>query len=57
MDRRRVPSMHNPGRLRLGVILGIRVARSAPNRTLIEGLMKPALELLDFPSRKRKKTR
>jgi len=45
-------------RLLLGVLLGVRVlARSAPNRSLIEGVVRPALALLDLPSRKRKKTR
>jgi TetR/AcrR family transcriptional regulator, transcriptional repressor for nem operon len=45
-------------RLLLGILLGVRVlARSAPNRSLIEGVVRPALALLDLPSRKRKKTR
>jgi TetR/AcrR family transcriptional repressor of nem operon len=45
-------------RLLLGVLLGVRVlARSAPNRSLFEGVVRPALALLDLPSRKRKKTR
>jgi TetR/AcrR family transcriptional repressor of nem operon len=45
-------------RLLLGVLLGVRVlARSAPNRSLIEGVVRPALALFDLPRRKRKKTR
>jgi TetR/AcrR family transcriptional repressor of nem operon len=45
-------------RLLLGVLLGVRVlARSAPSRSLLEGVVRPALALLDLPSRKRKKTR
>jgi TetR/AcrR family transcriptional regulator, transcriptional repressor for nem operon len=45
-------------RLLLGVLLGIRVlARVNPNRTLIEGVVRPALALLDPPRRQRKKTR
>ena len=43
-------------RLLLGVLLGVRVlARSAPNRLLLEGVVKPALALLDVPKQKRKK--
>lgn len=42
-------------RLLLGVILGIRVlARSQPNRALLEGVARPALALLDRPPRKTK---
>jgi TetR/AcrR family transcriptional repressor of nem operon len=38
----------NVARLLLGVLLGIRVlARSRPERTLLEGMAKPALALLD----------
>jgi TetR/AcrR family transcriptional repressor of nem operon len=49
---------NNTARLLLGVILGIRVlARSAPYRTLLEGMMKPALAMLDSPGRKRRKAR
>jgi TetR/AcrR family transcriptional regulator, transcriptional repressor for nem operon len=45
-------------RLFLGVLLGIRVlARSNPNRRLLEGVVKPALALLDSPRNQRKKTR
>src|SRR5271170_768892 len=45
-------------RLLLGVLLGVRVlARSVPNRSLLEGVMRPALALLNLPSRKREKTR
>jgi TetR/AcrR family transcriptional repressor of nem operon len=36
----------------LGVILGIRVlARSKPQRELLEGAVRPALALLDWPDR------
>jgi TetR/AcrR family transcriptional repressor of nem operon len=43
-------------RLFLGVLLGIRVlARSNPNRTLLEGVVRPALALLEFPRKQRKK--
>jgi TetR/AcrR family transcriptional regulator, transcriptional repressor for nem operon len=45
-------------RLMLGALVGIRVlARSAPNRPLLEGVVRPALALLDLPRRKSKKTR
>src|SRR5258708_16676168 len=45
-------------RLLLGVLLGIRVlARSAPNRSLLEGVVQPALALLDLPRRKKRKSR
>jgi TetR/AcrR family transcriptional repressor of nem operon len=45
-------------RLLLGVLLGIRVlARSVPNRPLLEGVVRPALALLDLPRHKRKKPR
>jgi TetR/AcrR family transcriptional repressor of nem operon len=41
-------------RLLLGVVLGIRVlARSAPDRKLLEGVARPALALLDAPARAR----
>jgi TetR/AcrR family transcriptional repressor of nem operon len=41
-------------RLLLGVLLGIRVlARSKPERVLLEGVARPALALLEFQSRKR----
>src|SRR5271169_5678571 len=41
---------NNTARLLLGVLLGIRVlARSAPNRPLLEGVLRPALALLDLP--------
>jgi GST-like protein len=37
-------------RLFLGVVLGIRVlARSNPNRTLLAGVVRPALTILEFP--------
>lgn len=49
---------NDTARLLLGVLLGVRVlARSVPNRSLLEGAVRPALALLDRPSRKRKKTR
>jgi TetR/AcrR family transcriptional repressor of nem operon len=48
---------NDAARLLLGVLLGIRVlARSAPNRSLLEGVVRPALALLDLSGRKRKKT-
>jgi TetR/AcrR family transcriptional repressor of nem operon len=49
---------NDAARLMLGVLLGIRVlARSAPNRPLLEGALRPALALLDLPRHKSKKTR
>jgi TetR/AcrR family transcriptional regulator, transcriptional repressor for nem operon len=43
-------------RLLLGVLLGIRVlARSKPNRVLLEGVARPALALLKPPSKRRGK--
>jgi TetR/AcrR family transcriptional repressor of nem operon len=49
---------NDTARLLLGVLLGVRVlARSTPNRSLLEGAVRPALALLDLPSRKRKTTR
>ncbi len=48
----------NTARLLLGALLGIRVlARSASDRSLLEGVVRPALALLDFPVRKRSKPR
>jgi TetR/AcrR family transcriptional repressor of nem operon len=48
---------NDAARLLLGVLLGIRVlARSTPNRSLLEGVARPALALLDVPRHKRKKT-
>ena len=45
-------------RLLLGVLLGIRVlARSAPRRALLEGVVRPALALLDLPKRRKRKPR
>jgi TetR/AcrR family transcriptional repressor of nem operon len=42
-------------RLLLGVLLGVRVlARSKPDREVLEGLVRPALALLDAPRRKTK---
>jgi hypothetical protein len=38
----------------LGVVLGIRVlARTGARRSLLEGVARPALELLDLPVRRR----
>jgi len=49
---------NDTARLLLGTLLGIRVlARSAPNRSLLEGVMRPALALLELPGHKRKKRR
>jgi TetR/AcrR family transcriptional repressor of nem operon len=43
-------------RLLLGVVLGLRVAaRSRPERALLEGMVRPALALLDPPVRRRLK--
>ena len=43
-------------RLLLGILLGVRVlARSAPKRSLLEGVVRPALVLLDSPRAKRTK--
>jgi len=45
-------------RLLLGVLLGIRVlARAAPDRALLEGVVRPALAILDMPHSKRNKPR
>ena len=45
-------------RLLLGVLLGVRVlARANPSRPLLEGVVRPALALLDLPRSPRKKTR
>jgi TetR/AcrR family transcriptional repressor of nem operon len=45
-------------RLLLGVLLGIRVlARSKPNRAVLEGVVRPALGLLDWPRRIGKRKR
>ena len=45
-------------RLFLGVLLGIRVlARSNPDRSLLEGVVRPALAILDSPRNQGKKTR
>ena len=50
-----VPPDRDPadlGRLLLGVTLGLRVlARSKPQRELLEGVVRPALALLDYPDR------
>ena len=49
---------NDTARLLLGVLLGIRVlARSAPSRSLLEGVVRPALALLDLPRHQREKTR
>src|SRR5271169_2970144 len=46
----------NTARLLLGALLGIRVlARSASDRSLLEGVVQPALALLESPRHKRKK--
>ena len=48
---------NDAARLLLGVLLGIRVlARSTPNRSLLEGVARPALALLDVPRHNRKRT-
>jgi TetR/AcrR family transcriptional repressor of nem operon len=45
-------------RMLLGILLGIRVlARSAPRRALLEGVVRPALALLDLPKRRKRKPR
>jgi TetR/AcrR family transcriptional regulator, transcriptional repressor for nem operon len=50
-----VPPGHDPAdlaRLLLGLTLGLRVlARSNPQRELLEGVVRPALALLDYPDR------
>ncbi|MGA8551427.1 MAG: hypothetical protein WB678_14445, partial [Stellaceae bacterium] len=50
-----VPPDRDPAdlaRLLLGVTLGVRVlARSKPQRELLEGTVRPALALLDWPDR------
>jgi TetR/AcrR family transcriptional regulator, transcriptional repressor for nem operon len=55
---RTVPPDVNAGdaaRLLLGVLLGIRVlARSKPDRDVLEGVARPALALLDVPPRRRR---
>src|SRR5271170_8378850 len=46
---------NDTARLLLGVLLGIRVlARSTPKRSLLEGVLRPALALLDLPGQKSK---
>jgi TetR/AcrR family transcriptional regulator, transcriptional repressor for nem operon len=48
----------NTARLLLGALLGIRVlARSASGRSLLEGVVAPALALLELPRHKRTKRR
>ena len=48
----------NTARLLLGALLGIRVlARSASDRSLLEGVVQPALALLDLPGHKMTKRR
>jgi len=53
-----VPPDRDPkdiARLLLGVTLGVRVlARSQPSRALLEGVARPALALLDWPSQTKK---
>ena len=52
-----VPPGRDPtdlARLLLGVILGVRVlARATPQRELLEGTVRPALALLDWPEANR----
>jgi TetR/AcrR family transcriptional repressor of nem operon len=52
-----IPSDRSPedlARLMLGVVLGIRVlARSRPDRALLEGVARPALALLEWPAKAR----
>ena len=49
-------NFRDTARLLLGVVLGIRVAaRSRPERALLEGMVRPALALLDLPLRRRLK--
>lgn len=49
---------NDTARLLLGVLLGVRVlARSTPDRSLLEGVVRPALALLDMPRDKRRRTR
>ena len=46
------------GRLFLGILLGMRVAaRAKPERALLEGMVRPALALLDRPKRLNKKSK
>jgi TetR/AcrR family transcriptional regulator, transcriptional repressor for nem operon len=53
---RRGVNADDAARLLLGVLLGIRVlARSTPNRALLEGVVRPALALLDPAHRKSRK--
>lgn len=45
-------------RLLLGVVLGIRVAaRTRPERALLEGMVRPALVLLDHPAQRRREAK
>ena len=52
-DAREIPKNVEPGdtaRLFLGLLLGLRVAaRANPDRVLLEGMVRPALSLLDLP--------
>ena len=49
---------NDTARLLLGVLLGIRVlARSAPHRSLLEGMARPALALLDLPPQRKREAR
>ena len=51
----RAVDANDTARLLLGVLLGIRVlARSTPKRSLLEGVLRPALALLDLPRLKSK---
>ena len=54
-DAREIPKSVEPrdtARLFLGLLLGLRVAaRANPDRVLLEGMMRPALALLDLPKK------
>jgi TetR/AcrR family transcriptional repressor of nem operon len=48
------PDPSDVARLLLGVVLGVRVlARAKPQRELLEGVVRPALALLDWPDQHR----
>jgi TetR/AcrR family transcriptional repressor of nem operon len=47
------PNAEDLARMLLGITLGVRVlARSSPRRDLLEGVVRPALGLLDWPEKK-----
>lgn len=49
---------NDAARLLLGVLLGVRVlARSVPDRSLLEGVVRPALAQLDLPRQQKRKAR